>query len=341
VLRAERVRFWTYNALYVSILLGIRACQHAGPERWWWSTLNLYLPQWLWAVPGLGLGIAAALRVRSVLWLPMLSVAYVAGPMMGFNFPSAVESRQQASEALRVMTFNAAQNANQAAVLQVIAQTNPDLLFLQESGTLPASLRQALPAYHVVGEGACVIVSRFPLSHVETQALPAMRYGSAFTRCEMQLGATKVTVYNLHLETARAGLGELFNRGLSGLPYFDRSAALRVKNAALIAARLRAEQGPLLVGGDFNAPSDSLIYRAIQGGTLVDLFKRSGWGYGYTYGHGLPVQHSYVRLDHLLASANWTSKRCWTGTAAASDHRPLIADLELSSGAGGSSNSPQ
>lgn len=322
---------WVWNAVYASILLSVGAFNHAGPERWWWSTLNLYLPQWLWALPGLGLGLVAALRLRCDWWLPVLSVAYVAGPLMGLSVPFPPQPQHDASSTVRMMTFNVAQNSNQAAVLQVIAQANPDLLLLQEAGTLPATLQQALPDYHVMGEGSCVVVSRYPLSHVETHALPAIRYGSGFTRCEMQLGATRVTVYNLHLETVRAGLGELFKQGTSGIPYLERSTMLRVKNAEVIAARLRLERGPLLVGGDFNAPSDSLIYRAMRGETLTDLFKASGWGYGHTYGHGLPVQHSYVRIDHLLASNDWTSKRCWVGTDAASDHRPLIADLLISS----------
>jgi endonuclease/exonuclease/phosphatase (EEP) superfamily protein YafD len=62
---------------------------------------------------------------------------------------------------------------------------------------------------------------------------------------------------------------------------------------------------------------------------LRDAFSTAGLGYGYTYGHGLRLGHSFVRIDHILVSRHWDVVRSWTGGAAGSDHRPVIADLVL------------
>jgi len=86
------------------------------------------------------------------------------------------------------------------------------------------------------------------------------------------------------------------------------------------------------VAGDFNAPVQSIVCRKLMRHGLTDAFSTAGQGYGYSFGHELRlVAHSYVRLDHILASRHWRVERCWTGGADASDHRPVIADLVLTS----------
>jgi endonuclease/exonuclease/phosphatase family metal-dependent hydrolase len=52
-------------------------------------------------------------------------------------------------------------------------------------------------------------------------------------------------------------------------------------------------------------------------------------GYGYTVGHALRPGVSLLRLDHLLVSADIGVAQCFAGSAAASEHRPVVADLWL------------
>src|SRR5438067_5204829 len=52
-----------FVVMYVCLLCLISFSQAVGPERFWWSGLNLYLPQWLWGLPGSALLSIAVHRV--------------------------------------------------------------------------------------------------------------------------------------------------------------------------------------------------------------------------------------------------------------------------------------
>jgi endonuclease/exonuclease/phosphatase (EEP) superfamily protein YafD len=62
---------------------------------------------------------------------------------------------------------------------------------------------------------------------------------------------------------------------------------------------------------------------------MRDAFTSAGVGYGYTVGHALRPGVSLLRLDHLLVSADIGVAQCFAGSAAASEHRPVVADLWL------------
>src|SRR5207244_3429844 len=78
---------------------------------------------------------------------------------------------------------------------------------------------------------------------------------------------------------------------------------------------------------DLTAPVPSLSCRRLFQAGLSDAFSAAGRGYGYTYGHNLPLGYSYVRLDHIMATSPWQVEDCWAGDERGSDHRPVIADL--------------
>src|SRR5437867_217648 len=66
--------------LYASAIAAVAWANGAGPERWWWSTLNLYLPQWLWALPAAFLLLVGLAAFRNHAWLPALLLVWVLGP---------------------------------------------------------------------------------------------------------------------------------------------------------------------------------------------------------------------------------------------------------------------
>jgi endonuclease/exonuclease/phosphatase family metal-dependent hydrolase len=97
----------------------------------------------------------------------------------------------------------------------------------------------------------------------------------------------------------------------------------RVRQAAALRAWLEPETRPALLAGDFNAPHDSLTLRALSG----------AWTAAAPHGEPtFPAPRPTVRLDHLLlrpASA-WRVVSVRTlPEAVASDHRPVLAELEL------------
>jgi endonuclease/exonuclease/phosphatase family metal-dependent hydrolase len=95
------------------------------------------------------------------------------------------------------------------------------------------------------------------------------------------------------------------------------------------------EKGPFIVAGDLNSPDDSWVCVTLRAAGLHDAFAEGGKGYGYTYGHSLlqkrlpALKTSWMRIDHILTSRQFQTRDCRVGTANASAHRPVIADLVL------------
>ena len=332
--RREKRSRWGKNrlnaltALYVLALALVTAANRAGPEHWAFCCLNLFLPQWLWGLPGLGL-LPAARRARPQALALVACLLWVAGPLMGFCWHTPAPPAAGGAR-LRVMTYNVDQDLNNAAALQQIEDAHPDLLLVQEAASGPPEELVALHGWHVVGPvHGCLIASRLPLLDVQVRQLRPAPAWRQYLRCRIRVGARTVTVYDLHLDTPRWGLEALRREGVQGLRDFDAETASRTERAAGVAADLRSERGPIIVAGDLNAPVQSLVCRALTGTGLRDAFSASGRGYGYTYGHRLRVRQSYVRIDHILTSREWRTLACWTGGTDGSDHSPVIADLFL------------
>ena len=92
---------------------------------------------------------------------------------------------------------------------------------------------------------------------------------------------------------------------------------------------IRSLQGPVIIGGDLNAPPSSLVIRHLEQSGLTDAFTEAGWGYGYTYGHSMRLHQSYLRIDHIMLTPDFFVKSARVGGASGSDHRPVIADVIL------------
>lgn len=98
----------------------------------------------------------------------------------------------------------------------------------------------------------------------------------------------------------------------------DRRAR-RVHLAAL-AALARGLEGPAIVMGDLNlGPRPLSIFRNL--------------GYSGAFGHAtLPRRFPARQIDHILVSPGVQVVDSWTIRTDASDHLPLVADLELNPG---------
>src|SRR5262245_1108016 len=105
--RSPRLWLAVFTALYVALLGSLSVANAVGPERWWWGSLNVYLPQWLWGAPGLVV-LAASFRVaRRWIGVYGLCLLWVFGPLMGFCWaPLSGDSASPGGVRLRVMTYN-------------------------------------------------------------------------------------------------------------------------------------------------------------------------------------------------------------------------------------------
>jgi endonuclease/exonuclease/phosphatase family metal-dependent hydrolase len=90
---------------------------------------------------------------------------------------------------------------------------------------------------------------------------------------------------------------------------------------------------PTLLLGDFNFVRPTRGYRLLQQAGFTDTFRAVGFGRGLTYPmwrqqNRLPLPR-LVRLDYIWASRHVRPLASWVGPPTASDHLPLLADLEL------------
>jgi endonuclease/exonuclease/phosphatase (EEP) superfamily protein YafD len=319
---------WPYGLGVVAVWLLL----WQGGDRWWFATLMLFGPRWIYGLPLIAL-VPAALKVRRRLLLPLaLSAGVVAEPIMGFCLPWQTLGRSD-EPTLRVLSWNVQEHAADTATLAaLIAATNPDVVALQEC--CPNCEQPTWPAgWHVHRQGHLVTASHYPIETVEFSQRrwpPSEWPPTNGLRCVIQTPNHRIGFVNIHLRTPREGLSAVLSRRTLVSP--SKSAALleEIEYRRLESEELQAWisqfPGPLVIAGDFNMPADSAIYRRTWS-KYTDAFSAAGCGFGHTK-HTQVLGLTYgARIDHILAGPGWRPCRAWTGPDSGSDHLPLLADL--------------
>jgi vancomycin resistance protein VanJ len=330
------------TGVYALLLAAITLLNWSGAERYWFGALNLFLPQFMWALPGFLLAFFFFKADSGWVWLPILCIAWVLGPIMGFSWPTrAVQSQGQT--AVRVMTWNIKYgNYDLAPLMEEISRCKPDVVFFQDAiAARSGALGSYFKNWQVASHGQYLIASRFPLTELEVRELPTYGDRQEYLYCRLHLGQTVVSLYNVHLRTPRRSLNTFrtVRKQPWNLPYaintFSHNVNTRLKQGEAVRDAIAREKGPTILAGDLNAPEASQVITALRGAGLQDAFAQRGKGYGFTYGHflfkhRLPwLKISWMRIDHIMANGHFKPLRSWTGTGEASDHRPVIADLVL------------
>jgi Endonuclease/Exonuclease/phosphatase family len=244
------------------------------------------------------------------------------------------------------MTWNVKYGGNnELTLLNLIYDIDwirPDIVLLQDAGDLlSGALGEFFRTWNVSSFGQYIIASKFPLDEAEVRWISFPGEKHTCLRSRVHIGDTAITLYNVHFQTPRWGLNPF--RKARRRPWYLPNAIQQLENnveARLTQARtirefIQQEQGPVIVAGDMNSPDASLVCATLRDAGLHDAFAEGGRGYGYTYGYAL-LRHrvpwfrvSWMRIDHIMMNSYLKARRCWTGAANASDHRPVITDLVL------------
>jgi vancomycin resistance protein VanJ len=332
--------FLVLLATYSLFLTCIVVVNSLGPEHFWFSTVNLYLPQLAWGLPAF-LFFPFAFLVRGhrpwLVALPLVPLLLVVAPLMGLRgyLPKPQPEIDASKPALRIMTYNIENGKEGLGVLLEITRSQPDILLMQEFGSdFEKPFLNAFPGWNIKIDGELAIATRFPLSQFERKELPKLSNDRwkqpAYVRAVVDTGDTKVALYNCHLSTPRSAFEALRHRAPSALDLIAINTRDRLAQGAALASAIAQETRPTVLGGDFNAPENSLVLLPIQQSNFRNTFSEAGTGYGYTKGHDLRLGLSFVRIDHLYASKHWAVHNSFAGDKAGSDHRPMIAELTLS-----------
>ena len=253
--------------------------------------------------------------------------------------------------------------ASKAKVRECIRAFRPDVLALQEMGSVAAllELRAALQAEgldfphweHVTGSDANVhvaILSRFPFSAHRPHTEDSFELGGqrfrvrrGFAEVDVQVNADyQFTLLAAHLKSKNAVLD-------------GDATALRLEEAKLLRSKIDARlatnaAAKLIVLGDFNDTEDSATLRTIRGSGRGELFdpqpKEGGSSAGVK--PGVTAQGAawtayweemdrYERIDYLLMSqairVDWIPAEsqvlAMPDWKTASDHRPVVATFRI------------
>ena len=143
-----------------------------------------------------------------------------------------------------------------------------------------------------------------------------------------------IAVYSVHLHSfssvrpweRRNGKRRLFSPSawFHALHSYRKDFRVRAEQARWLREELDAETVPFIVCADLNSTPGNWVYAHLTRG-LTDAFREAGTGWGGTYHARLPL----FRIDYVLASDDWEVRRARVSQVAASDHRPVVAELVL------------
>ncbi|HAU30715.1 MAG: Endonuclease/exonuclease/phosphatase [Desulfotomaculum sp. 46_296] len=225
---------------------------------------------------------------------------------------------------IRVLTYNihhgeGAGGISLTKIAAVIRKSSPDLVALQEVDMfMPRSffanqarrLAKMLGLQYVFGRAASWLI--------------IMRYGNA-----VLLRGTILQHNNLVLTKGRECRALLRTRIKTGqCPAFHflnthlgLSSDERRAQADKIAQVVSVLKGPVVLAGDFNAGPEAEEFKSLN--CLLNFSALTNPTY--------PSHEPVCFLDNILVSRHWSVLRAATVKSLASDHLPLIVDLEYSS----------
>lgn len=268
----------------------------------------------------------------------VLSLVVTLTVVMGWVWGHADEGQGR----VRFMTYNvkgylASQRSGGFAQLaQEINEHQPDILVMQdalglssgedgrEMDALSQVVRQNRQVYQL---GQYVVASRWPLQHCQLGGIPIAGRSHGFVNCQVQAHGVTLNVVTVHFLSPRDGLNAARKEGFDGMGDWQQNMLGRLEQAGLLAEHLRLMSGPVILGGDLNAPEASAVVQTLLNTGLRDAFSAAGSGYGYTHGHHLLRGLSFLRIDHILVSQDIGVSDAFVGGREASQHRPVIADL--------------
>ena len=291
----------------------------------------MLFPRSVWlAIPGVALLASLVMRRWKPALISAVGVVLVLGPIMDFRLPwTRVFGEEPIGQVVRIMTLNfGSYPINVERLRQLVAQERIDVLCFQElADNNPAFVAYLREGWYVSSNNK--LASRFPILEeypgMVQDSLDSGRYVGELTRVRVRLpNGRESSLASVHLPTLKPGLIPLKNFEVQRInllwPWWDRQMSRTID--------MLMERPALsfLAGGDFNMPAEHPRFQA-YGPALHLAFNEVGFGYGYTRGTRMP----WVRIDHVLGSAEWRFTRCWLGPFLGSDHLPVIAEAVFSS----------
>src|SRR5579863_7144976 len=281
--------------VYLLALLAVVAALRLVGERWWITTVALYLPRLGFALP-LPLLVLALLVARSyrLLVTQLLATFVLLFPLMGLHVGGA-RAGTPGAQRFRLFTLNTGLGKNGTGeILDRIRGANPDVIALEEvdDGDVEA-LRRGFPGYAFRHLDQFVIASRFPIEGEEVPP-PIWSHGrpqsAQYAHCRLITPAGPIRLFAVHPISPHEAFDRLRGRGLrdellSGRLLGAASAQTMEANTQERLAQVRALAGdaakssePVIIAGDTNLPGSSWAFSHWLG-AFSDGFAEAGRGF--------------------------------------------------------------
>ncbi|MCA9157442.1 MAG: endonuclease/exonuclease/phosphatase family protein [Planctomycetales bacterium] len=339
--------------LYLLVLLTLWGCIYFDSGNSWWITLFLFSPRWVLGLPWLLLfPLTLVIDYRTARWY-LIHLLIIVIPLLGFCVPklSSARSANDGAQQLRVTTCNVGAGPIRVArLLALLRQEQSEVLLLQECNSqLLEELKRKLD-WNFRHDGKLVIASSLALSNVTVieqrvldqynvaitiaadvslpDGMPTAHQGESTSGAELatelKTKPNLVRVVCVHFPTFRPAFEKARSFDASADDEYRTLADEYRRLAQEASGALRPAETPTLIGGDFNVPAESAFYHDYWS-NYQNALSLEGIGLcytKYTRWHG-------VRIDHLLAGAQWTIVSAKVGPDLGGDHRPVSAVFDL------------
>lgn len=263
--------------------------------------------------------------------MPIVLLLILVG--LSLTVPGLSSSAPAAKHSLRIMTYNIHvgvgmdKKLDLQRIADVIKKEKPDLVGLQEvdrgvkrtegrdeivelAGLTGMQYAFAHNLDYQGGQYGVAVLSRFPIRSIDHRKYENRREAErrGMLRVEVDIGAGKIINFvNTHLDYQFAD-GRLF----------EAEQMLRF---------LQDVKGPLIVVGDFNDEPSGTTYKLMTDKFEDAWVQSKAKGVGLSYPADMPVK----RIDYIFSrrTDNIKAKKAWVVTTLASDHIPVVANLEI------------
>lgn len=302
-------------------------------DQWWPATLLLFGPRWLLGVPMIFLLPLACWRKPYLVVLLVLAAGIVFIPFMGFQY-SFENPYKSNKKIVRVLSCNiGGENFNNEKLSILINNIKVDIVTLQESyNNIEINLSSN---WNKAYNGSMTIFSRFPLethTPIEDIHTPHTWPRQCLQPYIISTPWGKIHFNTVHLPSPRFGLQEVLHKKTLISPSESKLLISDTEHRRSVSEKvnkvIELQTLPSIIAGDFNMPVESTIYRS-HWNNYKNAFTETGSGYGWTFRdslHGVPID---IRIDHILTGNGAKPLICEVGPDVGSDHRPIIADIEI------------
>lgn len=308
-------------------------------ERWWLTTVLLYLPRIGFALPLPFLTLALIVtRAYRLLPTQVAALAIVLFPLMGFELGGS-RTPNGGAVRLQIMTMNIALGDDGIErVLELVRGAEADIVVLEEVGPENVEpLKAGLPNYTVRDVEQFVVASRLPIGPLSGPPSMLDDGLAHYARGTVTTAAGPLRIYAIHPTSPHSAFDDLRGDGLlhevanghilrtpPESPLRDNTA-LRVAQVRTVAEDALGAPGPVILAGDTNLPGLSYAF-ARWLGDFHDAFAEVGRGFGYTY----PAHHRpWMRIDRVLGGPGVRFLDVKVLPEQASTHLAVVVELEL------------